>query len=477
MDHGIWAQARNDADHKDFADSPATSLSYGAWICRWFQRSSIRKRKDVESLVPLQAYPGHPNQDGQHDFRSMIGPSDWYVRFLREKVQQIPTEILRLTHPSLDGGREESVTFLAMNSFLYEVAKMLSEEPYLSLKHIISHFETKQDKSFMEEERALAFQLCFIALGLITMLYSPNLQPVPGMLEILDRSNSVSKSPRNKTWNSFRLSVDQAEGSFSDVLQRMGNLNGPIPHPAPSSPGQRPPEDALRVSNLKFYTLSKFAHIDVIWIDSVCMHLEFDDRNKVLKLFRFPSFCEAVCANEEYDTFLAQLFNDYLMEGVSDSDRDTVNIRSRDFFREIIFSYRLIFGQNADSWKLFQKEHATRKNKGSCSYDDPLLPKLCGGEWSREDIYEVLDAPPARSIYSASADFPYFGKRLIAIQDCVLIQNPSDWETLWYDRRDLSRFSAIWAVLIFGVVTILMGIVQIALSAAQVGGTFPKSTK
>lgn len=89
-----------------------------------------------------------------------------------------------------------------------------------------------------------------------------------------------------------------------------------------------------------------------------------------------------------------------------------------------------------------------------------------------ESTYDELEAPAPKSVYSARIDFPFFGDRLLGIQDFVITQCADDWRTLWRDRRDMNRFWTLWAVLIVGGITIVLGILQVSLAIAQLGAAY-----
>jgi hypothetical protein len=77
---------------------------------------------------------------------------------------------------------------------------------------------------------------------------------------------------------------------------------------------------------------------------------------------------------------------------------------------EVLLSYRLIFGQDRRSRKLFRNQEQRRASKDS-GIEDPLLAELC----TRKDIDLNLkgsDIPyglVTRTFYSASKDFPLLG--------------------------------------------------------------------
>ena len=161
-----------------------------------------------------------------------------------------------------------------------------------------------------------------------------------------------------------------------------------------------------------------------------------------------------------------------------------------EIFKDVLLSYRLLFGQNSGSWKAFRKDYhdfdgITRNGEILC---DPLLSKLCGQGWEKErGFYKDLDAIDAPSHYRVQ-DFPFLGSRLLRLQNFSKHQEPHDWKVLWNDRRDISKWTQIlshalsayplpvksytfWAVLIFGggtlLITLVQLIVQTVLSSIQ----------
>ena len=155
------------------------------------------------------------------------------------------------------------------------------------------------------------------------------------------------------------------------------------------------------------------------------------------------------------------------------------------FFREVLVTYRLLFGQDKRSWKLakaLRSQGGLRRvmnriaglKSDSLSWDgvsDPLLKTLCTCDGDEVGLYDDLEVPGSRSIYSAQQDFPFFGQRLIAIQEYTRLVQPYDLRTLWFDRRDTNRFYTIWAVIAFSILTLVLDLLGLALAAAKVAGS------
>lgn len=104
-------------------------------------------------------------------------------------------------------------------------------------------------------------------------------------------------------------------------------------------------------------------------------------------------------------------------------------------YREVLLSYRLIFGQDKSSRKAWRKFYKAQNVPPGV--EDPLLQRLCGKDCRDETTYKEIKAPDVAPQYSSSEDFPFWGARLLKIQQFVVNKNPSDWKTLWNDRRDL----------------------------------------
>jgi hypothetical protein len=48
---------------------------------------------------------------------------------------------------------------------------------------------------------------------------------------------------------------------------------------------------ALYVSSLNYASLNMIGKINVVWVDSISSHLDFNSANRQLSIFKFPSFC------------------------------------------------------------------------------------------------------------------------------------------------------------------------------------------
>jgi len=142
---------------------------------------------------------------------------------------------------------------------------------------------------------------------------------------------------------------------------------------------------------------------------------------------------------------------------------------SPEYFREVLLSYRLIFGQHKDSWKTFKSKIPALPERWACSDKhsddaDPLLSILCSESYDSPEaqkIYEYIDASEELSpYYYPDSDFPFLGRRILDLQAFVGGRNPHNWKGLWNDRRNIALWWTFWAVIIIGGSTIILQFIQ-----------------
>lgn len=104
--------------------------------------------------------------------------------------------------------------------------------------------------------------------------------------------------------------------------------------------------------------------------------------------------------------------------------------------------------------------------------DDSLLRRLCCADCTHEPFFDEIGAADVRSVYSAQTDFPFFGDRLIALQEYVRLLEPMDLRSLYYDRRDLGKFMNVWTTMVFGAITLVLAMLGVFLAAGQVATAF-----
>jgi hypothetical protein len=128
-------------------------------------------------------------------------------------------------------------------------------------------------------------------------------------------------------------------------------------------------------------------------------------------------------------------------------------VLTEQFFEEILLTYRLIFGQDDRSYKAFsrmvpvweeQRGRTSREMTWAC---DPILLILCGNSATSEEarkIYDEIEANAPANCYDPNTQFPFFGKRLLELQQFVKHHQPQNVRALLNDRRDVAAWYILW---------------------------------
>jgi hypothetical protein len=111
------------------------------------------------------------------------------------------------------------------------------------------------------------------------------------------------------------------------------------------------------------------------------------------------------------------------------------------FYKEVLRSYRLLFGQTKGSYKAFKKLNS-RSSQSRDPLTDPLLDILYGKSCKSHEfrsIFDEIKANEASTTYSPSSDFPFLGARLLELQKYAQGQKQKPlW--VWQDRRMRNPF-------------------------------------
>jgi hypothetical protein len=146
--------------------------------------------------------------------------------------------------------------------------------------------------------------------------------------------------------------------------------------------------------------------------------------------------------------------------------------------REVLLSYRLIFGQDKKSCKLFARI-LKEDRKGKNLLQDPLLETLCTKAHNSPSMRRLSPSIWPKSCislenelrkqeeYDVQGDFPILGQRLLAVQNFNLRQRPRTFWAFWKDTRDRPGWFTAWLALIIGGITFLLGLLQLLLAIAS----------
>jgi hypothetical protein len=158
--------------------------------------------------------------------------------------------------------------------------------------------------------------------------------------------------------------------------------------------------------------------------------------------------------------------------GADDSDQ-TRNQPFDDYCREVLITLGIIFAQDGR----LRKEVLKRADGNwrtpadpawqSALQGDVIMREICTKRWREHLFFDYLESPPIRSNYSPRVDFPYLGEKLLRLQGYMETQSPNDFRTLVFDRRVPLRFWTFVLVIGIGGVSLVLNMVQIGLTAAQ----------
>lgn len=184
--------------------------------------------------------------------------------------------------------------------------------------------------------------------------------------------------------------------------------------------------------------------------------------------------------------------------------------------REVLLSYRLLFGQSSRSRKQVGKElshlsktvsktqnchsitnsqhPSTSSSNVITTHIDPFLSTICTmpllsrlrffSSTSQKKHYDLLPGAlfPSSALdihdqlqecdtYSACDDFPIFGHRLLKLQRYSMRQQPSRVRDFWRDRRNPLQWYTFWAVLWIGGLTSALAVLQLVVGVVQIAVT------
>lgn len=408
----------------------------------------------------------------------------WYSRYLRSRFHNH----WHLLAPALVGLEDNSLApasgdMVVVYEFVLAVAKLLKNKPDLALVEIVDELENRGLlKQQLDDVRAIPNQVVFAALGWLTMLYEAVSHPKADNLEVTKTSTSSSgyRNPLvTKRYSSYKQGFDYIDSPFHSLLGRFGDLIPEAGGFQTHQPGSQliRSSEVIMVQSVCFNTLQQIAELKIEWVTSLALHLELDSGKRTLKLFQSPSFCRLMTVKRKHN-ILTRLLKDHAARNCEDVRAPEVP--TDDFFKEILLSYSLIFGQDERSYKAFARmvpvwEEQRGRSSWETTWDsDPMLHVLCGQSSNDEEarkIYDEIDANEPASYYNPHTEFPFFGKRLLELQQFIKQHQPHTVRSLLNDRRDLSAWYNLWntqVLIAFATITIFLMIISMIFQIWQV---------
>ncbi|KAH7400228.1 hypothetical protein BKA64DRAFT_477638 [Cadophora sp. MPI-SDFR-AT-0126] len=409
----------------------------------------------------------------------------WYLQFLEARIREAWEPLLR---PLLEGVDASSLTpgktdFEVVMQVLTIVAVRL-QQPDCSLTEIADALYNEGLAKMADVEYDQMAQLSFAAIGWITLLYIPKIAPSPDRLELRTPAADFApeyqavftaysptprrrkrKSRQNQTFRVLEMDMSLIDQPLALLLQRFGSI---IPDRKESMvvsiyPSSDNFTSQIKAYHLSFHTIYRIAKVNIEWVDCLALHLEFDPATKTLAIFRFPSLCLLMACSRSPGP-CSQIFRDAQSYWSEPDGSD-----AKDYFREVLLTYRLIFGMHSSSYNMFRQLEKA-KIWGKDNSPDTMLDVLCGQSWETEEarqVWDELGVSEPSICYDATASFAFLGDRLLHLQNYVEAHEPAPILTLWHDKRDISKWWTFWTIVFWGGAAIFLGLLQVALQIFQ----------
>jgi hypothetical protein len=370
----------------------------------------------------------------------------WYHPWLRGQLEDLPNTVKQL--------RVGDETLLEDNCFeriFASVATFVQGNEGVTIDDVVEHLRQPQVFDTAPQSYNAQRLLVFTILGWQSMLYRPAFNTCS--LDELAVHDYDAHLKSGLVFDTHKVSVELSDRPLFVVLKAFGNL---LPAPSPKST-QLASENskaaatwlALDPAETNAYLLQTLLHVRIQWVDCLSMHLDYNKSERTLSLFMYPSFCLAALESHGPIYAFASAAKFDLDPRASDGDISQ-------FLREVLLSYRLLFGQHYPSRKLFKH---TLKPTGQTP--DELLSMLC----MRENIDQ--DIVPNLPLYITAQHFPILVERVELIATDLKACRPSSMGGLLLDRRDTLQYWTFWLVFIIGSISILLSLIQVILQGIQ----------
>lgn len=380
----------------------------------------------------------------------------WYEAWITARLEELPPPF---HHVQLGG---QPVSHLQGFQLLaVAIDEYLDRNCGCSIDEIIEHLlELDIGEDLTGKEDDLLRNLVFACLGWRTMLYRPTLNVCP--LDKFAIHHDDGEPDSGLVFDTYHAPTELSDRPLSVLFKYFGNLlpakSQVTTHMAAEKSKNVVTWTALWPEETNAYLLQTLLHIHFRWVDCLTLHLDYDKSTQTLSLFRYPSLCAAMLKGERRTIFSFASVEQFSADPrANKTDIETL-------LREVLLSYRLLFGQSSKSRKMFR---LVGSDLGRLPHDEPdtLLPVLCtskhlpaGGElWMPED----------RVVYFAPKDFSVLHSRIGLLASELKNVKPRTMGDLMRDRRDQYQYWTFWSISIIGAVGIVLSLVQIALAVLQ----------
>lgn len=377
----------------------------------------------------------------------------WYDKWLFQQLQNLPHSLVQLRV-----GTYKIQETHSLNTLFESIEDYCARETEgVSIDEITTHLRETgvfDDAKSLQGHRTL---LVFAALGWRSMLYQAAFN-VCSVQELAIHQDS-DQPQSGLVFDMYKVSTELSDRPMSVLLKAFGNLL-----PARSSNSSYLANETgsiasfwrpLHPEETNAYLLHVLLDVQIRWVDTLALHLDYDKSTRTLSLFRYPSFCLKMLLSR------GLIFSFSSIEGFPEDPRANEEEISQ-FLQEVLLSYRLLFAQSAPSRRLFRQIYTMSDLRNHPA--DSLLFQLCtqkriGQKWT------VL--PADKPLYFAARDFPVLYDRIELLSKDLRDARPSSILGLIRDRRNVLQYWTFWLVAIFGGISILLSLAQVILQGVS----------
>ncbi|KAF2972721.1 hypothetical protein GQX73_g858 [Xylaria multiplex] len=384
----------------------------------------------------------------------------WYQWWMLEQIHKQPERLLQI----LPAYRSYKDSTAAIRILWGQIRRAITTSGQCSIESITDMLISQQLVNIEDSYEALLSvkDLVFCIIGLQTMLYQPCFDiGIPGGYRILDEMNGYQGSTRMSLYQSSNSSARD----LPEFLLGFGMMLPPPNYCPSDNDAERHIFNQIKTvtpNDIDAHVLSRLCGLKFQWIDSLSCHLELDKHSSTLFLYRYPSFCISNLQQHELrnikDGRKTALYS--CASGANGTLRWANEEDITGLLREILLSYRVIFGQNKRSRTVFRKlrPFTSISNRGH----DQNLAELCGKKRFNCSLTLV-----EQEEYDLAVDFPHLRSRIALLAGYASSKQPHSLRRLWHDRRNSPTWLAYWSALVFGFMGLLLVLIQTVFQILQ----------
>lgn len=376
----------------------------------------------------------------------------WYLEWLAQQVQNLPDCLVDLVKDQDESSIIDFAPGTVLCRIFTAVNRFARESQSPSINEIIEHLQEGHIFGLADYETALGLAqrlLIFAILGWQTMLYLPSFNTCP--LTQLEIHQHIDQPNSRLVYDTFQMPAELADRPIAILLKGYGNLlparRQDLTKVASETSRAASSWNPIKVDEMNAHFLFSFLNVNISWVDTLALHLDYDKSSRTLSLFKYPSMCVATLET----TGALYAFASPDPSGLDPrADFDEIT----EILQETLLSYRLLFGQKQASRKYFRQ--LAESEPSLLQNPDPFLHQLCATK-----LFTHRSVPQDRFIYFAHRDFPVLGERVELLEKELRGTKPKNWKDLVRDKRDTTQYWTFWLVAIFGISSLVLSLAQV----------------